>query len=94
MRKVFLALFLLFVGLSLVSQSVEIRRTTTPVVIDGVIESTWAMADSAYNFQQFFPFDSSLAVAQSVARLLYDDEFIYVSGVMKNPAGARKYITP
>uniref|UniRef100_UPI0040475DFC DUF5916 domain-containing protein n=1 Tax=Roseivirga sp. TaxID=1964215 RepID=UPI0040475DFC len=94
MRKVFLALFLLFVGLSLISQSIEIRRTTTPIVIDGVIEPTWAMADSAYNFQQFFPFDSSLAVAQSVARLLYDDEFIYVSGVMKNPAGARKYITP
>ncbi|MFT7382335.1 MAG: hypothetical protein ACI9Z3_002229, partial [Roseivirga sp.] len=90
-----LAVSLLFVGLSLFSQSIEIRRTTTPIIIDGVLDdAAWALADSAYNWQQFFPFDSSLAVAQSVARILYDDEFIYVSGVMKNPLGDRDYITP
>jgi hypothetical protein len=95
MRKLLLAFSLLFVGLSLFSQSIEIRRTSTPIVIDGVLDdAAWAFADSAYNWQQFFPFDSSLAVAQSVARILYDDEFIYVSGVMKNPRGARNYITP
>ncbi|MFT6828851.1 MAG: hypothetical protein ACJAZV_002144 [Roseivirga sp.] len=95
MRKLLLAFSLLFVGLSLFSQSIEIRRTTTPIIIDGVLDdAAWALADSAYNWQQFFPFDSSLAVAQSVARILYDDEFIYVSGVMKNPLGDRDYITP
>jgi hypothetical protein len=95
MRKLLLAFSLLFVGLSLFSQSIEIRRTTIPIVIDGVLDdAAWALADSAYNWQQFFPFDSSLAVAQSVARILYDDEFIYVSGVMKNPLGDRDYITP
>ena len=95
MRKIFLAGLLLTLGLSLFSQSIEIRRTTTPIVIDGVLnDAAWAFADSAFNFQQFFPFDTSLAVAQSVARILYDDQFIYISGIMKNPNGPREYITP
>jgi hypothetical protein len=95
MRKTILALFILFLGLSLFSQGIAIRRISTPIVIDGVLDdAAWAFADSAFNFKQYFPFDTSLAVAQSVARILYDDEYIYVSGVMSNPKGAREYITP
>ena len=95
MLKAFLTLTLFFVGITLFAQDIEIRRTTAPIVIDGILdEPAWALADSAYNFKQYFPYDTSLAVAQSVARILYDDEFIYVSGIMKNPEGSRDYITP
>ena len=95
MLKTYLTLFLLLLGLSSFGQEIEIRRTTASIVIDGVLdEPAWLLADSAYNFKQYFPYDTSLAVAQSIARILYDDEFIYVSGIMKNPNGAREYITP
>lgn len=57
-------------------------------------EEAWAGADSAYNFMQYFPYDSSLAVSQTVARILYDDQFIYVLGVMQNQADDREYVTP
>tara|TARA_R110000796_G_scaffold252627_1_gene388987 strand:+ start:72456 stop:74669 length:2214 start_codon:yes stop_codon:yes gene_type:complete len=95
MLKISFALFLLFMGLSSFSQEIEIRRATSSIVIDGVLDdAAWAFVDSAYDFKQYFPYDTSLAVAQTTARIMYDDEFIYVSGVMKNPRGARDYITP
>ena len=58
------------------------------------MEDVWFSADSAYDFHQYFPFDSSLAEAQTVARLLYDENFIYVLGIMKNKPGERSYVTP
>ena len=88
-------LLLTTVTAGLFGQEIEIKRTTGPIKIDGVMdEAAWFDADSAYNFQQYFPYDTSLAVAQSVARILYDDQFIYVSGIMFNPDGDRGYITP
>ena len=76
------------------SQSIEARYTNTPIRIDGVMDDVWFTADSAYDFHQYFPFDSSLAEAQTVARILYDDNFIYVLGIMKNKPGERSYVTP
>ncbi len=75
------------------SQSIEIRATEVPITIDGVIDERWNLADSAYDFKQYFPFDSSLAEAQTVAKILYDDEFIYLLGVMQNRSKDRSYIT-
>ena len=76
------------------AQNIEIKRVNQPIVIDGKIDDVWSTADSAYNFQQFFPMDTSLAYAQSMAKVLYDDQFIYVIGIMQNPDGDRGYITP
>ena len=75
-------------------QSLQAKYTETPIKIDGVMEDVWFSADSAYDFHQYFPFDSSLAEAQTVARLLYDENFIYVLGIMKNKPGERSYVTP
>jgi len=92
-----LLLFCLFIGCMQagLSQEVEIRRATGPIKIDGVAdEAAWNKSDSAFNFQQYFPYDSSLAVSQTVARILYDDQFIYVLGIMQNREDDREYVTP
>ena len=47
-------------------------------------EPAWLEADSAVDFRQYFPFDTSMAVSPTVARILYDDQFIYVLGIMQN----------
>ncbi len=96
MRKLCATIFLaLGLGVNLLNaQGIEIKRTDTPIVIDGAIDEQWSLADSAYNFMQYFPMDTSLARSQTVAKVLYDDQFIYVLGVMKNLSPERNYITP
>ena len=92
-----LLLFCLFLGCLRVSfaQEIEIKRATGPINIDGVAdEAAWLAADSAIDFQQYFPFDSSLAVSQTKAKILYDDQFIYVLGIMQNREPDREYVTP
>jgi len=90
----FLVLLILSTNI-LLAQDINIIRTNSKPKIDGVIEKEiWNLADSAYDFMQYFPFDTSLAEAQTVAKVLYDDEFIYVLGVMYNLPGERKYVTP
>jgi len=94
MRKRLFGALIFLVGAFSYGQDIEIKRTNERIVIDGQIDDVWSYADSAYDFQQFFPMDTSLAYAQSVAKVLYDDQFIYVLGVMYNPEGDRGYITP
>ncbi len=95
-HKLILAFFFcLLVGIVTHAQSITIRETEETILIDGnPDDAAWLAADSAYSFMQQFPSDTSLAGAQTVARLLYDDEFIYVMGIMSNKPGTRKYVTP
>lgn len=89
------SLFFSCVGVQTLAQSIEIRRTTGAIKIDGVPEeSAWFAADSAYNFTQNFPTDSLPAQAQTTVKILYDDENIYVFGKMYNLPEPRNYITP
>ena len=76
------------------AQSINIHRTTEQVKVDGEIDEIWNEADSAYDFMQYFPFDTSLAMVQTVAKVLYDDDNIYVLGIMKNLKEERSYVTP
>lgn len=94
MRKRLFGALIFLVGAFSYGQDIEIKRINEKIVIDGQIDEIWSYADSAYDFQQFFPMDTSLAYAQSVAKVLYDDQFIYVLGIMYNPEGERGYITP
>ena len=97
MKKTYsLVTFFLLVWMSLQGQSIEIRRATSPVYVDGVLnEAAWQFADSAVNFMQYFPSDSSLAHAQTKVLILYDDDFIYVAGIMSNLSPTRTtYVTP
>ncbi|WP_026953244.1 carbohydrate binding family 9 domain-containing protein [Algoriphagus mannitolivorans] len=93
-RKIlFILSFNLFFG-SLSAQEIQFKRVNSPIEIDGVIEDAWAMADSAYDWMQYFPFDSSLAVNQSVAKVLFDDKNIYILGVMYSDKKEKDYVTP
>lgn len=94
MRNSALFIFFSLILFQAYSQDIEIRRTSTPIQIDGMIDDVWSTADSAYNFMQFFPMDTSLANSATVAKVLYDDQFIYVLGVMQNLSDDRIYITP
>ncbi len=89
-----LALSLLFFALGTKAQDITIKRTNTPIVIDGDIDEIWNTADSAYNFMQFFPMDTSLAESSTVAKILYDDQNIYVLGIMQNLNPDRNYFVP
>lgn len=91
------ALFLL--GLALcttvaTAQDIVFKKIDTPILIDGEIDDIWAEADSAFDWMQYFPYDSSLAVNQSVAKVLYDDKNVYVLGIMSNATEDREYVTP
>ncbi len=73
----------------------KIKRTTEKIKLDGILdELSWIASDSAYDFYQNFPSDTSLAIAQTTVYILYDDENIYVSAKMYRPPTANKYITP
>lgn len=74
--------------------NITIRKATGSIVLDGDLsDAGWLNTDVATNFQQFFPYDTSLANAQTEVRIAYDDQFIYVGAKMFN-LGPRKYVTP
>ncbi len=78
----------------LCQSSITIKRSTGPIVLDGQLDdASWLTAEVASQFRQFFPYDSSIANAQTEIRLTYDDQFIYVGAKMYN-LGPRKYVTP
>lgn len=88
--------FLVCISLRLSSfgQNVQIKRIDVPITIDGVMdEAVWAEMDVADRFNQYFPYDSSEAVAQTEVRMAYDDDNLYVIAVMHN-LGPRKYVVP
>ena len=93
-NRLLIFLALVPVVISVYSQSIQIKKIEQSIEIDGQIDPIWYTADSAFDFHQYFPFDTSLAAAQTVARILYDDEYIYVLGVMSNLSSDRSYVTP
>jgi hypothetical protein len=76
--------------------SITIRKSTAPIVLDGILDDAdWQTTEVASKFRQYFPYDSSLANAQTEIRLTYDEQFIYVGAKMYNRgSGPRKYVTP
>jgi hypothetical protein len=94
MRHFFILIILSLFPFSIQAQSIQGKFTDLPINIDGVLDEAWSLADSAYNFKQHFPFDSSIAEVPTVAKILYDNNYIYVLGVMKNKTESTKYVTP
>ncbi len=95
MFRILFALSIFLISFSAVAQDLRFKRINSTITIDGILdESAWQEADSTDSWKQIFPFDTSYAENQSVARVLYDDKFIYVSGIMYNSTRDRKYITP
>lgn len=67
---------------------IGIKRTSENIKLDGVLdEAVWQSAEVATDFYLSFPFDSSYAKPQyqTAVRMLFDDQFIYVSAVCMQP---------
>lgn len=94
MKRLFSILLTSSLSLMALAQSITIKKIETPIVLDGVIDEIWSEADSAYGFTQNFPTDSLPASVPSVAKVLYDEENIYVLGVMHNKPNRSGYVTP
>lgn len=63
-----------------------IKKAKGKIVIDGKLdEQDWQIAEPTTPFHQNFPFDTSLAQMQTVARVTFDDNFLYISGVCYQP---------
>ncbi len=61
------------------------QKTTEPIKIDGVPdEKAWENAEIAKDFFQNVPFDTAFANAKTEVKMLFDDNFVYVSAVCKN----------
>jgi hypothetical protein len=94
-----LSLFLLAaivtsISMELKGQDLFIKRASSPITIDGVMdEDAWKDAQVADKFNQYFPYDSSEAIAPTEVRMTYDDDFIYCIAIMHN-LGSREYVVP
>ena len=94
MRPLLLFFFLLL-RVSLLSQNefsndgnfiFHIKKAKGKIILDGKIdEPDWQTAATAENFKQNYPFDSSQANMQTIARATFDDQFLYVSGICHQP---------
>ena len=90
----FLVAFPLGLSSYLQAQDLTIKRASSEIILDGIMnEEAWKQADVADRFNQYFPYDTSLANAQTEVRMTYDDDYVYVIAVMHN-LGPREYITP
>jgi hypothetical protein len=62
--------------------ALHIQKIAEPIQLDGVLsEPAWAKADVANQFFMNFPYDTALAPYQTEARLLFDENNLYVSFV-------------
>ena len=64
--------------------TLEARRTTTPIVLDGSLdEAAWTLADSTRGpFYQSIPDQGMPSAERTVVRVLYDHERLYLGAVM------------
>ncbi len=63
-------------------KSICIYKAIDKILIDGVLdEKSWDTAQTAGNFQQMFPFDTSKAKTQTIVRVTFDDNNLYISAV-------------
>ena len=62
--------------------SMQAVRITDEIVIDGFIdEPAWMLADSVSDFYQNKPIPGAPVSERTVARLIYDDKYLYISAV-------------
>jgi hypothetical protein len=68
----------------------HIKKAVGKIILDGKLdEEDWKNAEVATNFRQSLPYDTSLAINQTEARMTFDDNYLYVSGVCKQ---SRNYV--
>ena len=95
--------FLLFSVMLLVSQvcaqkkneafRLNIRKTTTPVIIDGIADDeAWKNTDVAKDFFMVLPMDEGKANELSEIRMTYDDKNIYLVATFYHSTKAEYYV--
>ncbi|HNS71880.1 MAG TPA: DUF5916 domain-containing protein [bacterium] len=58
-------------------KSLALRRSSHPIIIDGIIDPAWSSADSAHSFFQMQPYFARPPLHRTVARLLTDEKNLY-----------------
>jgi hypothetical protein len=61
---------------------VQMVRTDTPPVIDGLMDDVWSTAAVIDDLHQVNPIEYSVPSEKTVVRVLYDEDFLYVSAMM------------
>jgi len=80
--SVFLFLFSPFFLCGQDVRMMRIKKATCEITLDGKLDETdWKTADVAKDFQQTFPYDSSLAETFTEVMMTYDDRNLYVGAV-------------
>ncbi len=75
------------------SKSFTVKYTTDKIQLDGILdEQIWSIAESAGEFQQYFPSDKVPAQYQTDIRMLTDDATLYVGMKVYTPGS--DYIIP
>ena len=84
MKRLTVFLFLIF-PFFLSAQDVRmmrIQKAQGKITLDGKLnEADWQAADVASDFQQTFPYDTSLAATKTEVRLTYDEKNLYVAAI-------------
>ena len=57
-------------------------KTTTPPIIDGVMDEVWNDAVLVEDLHQLEPIEYAVPSEKTVIKVLYDEDFLYVSGMM------------
>ena len=74
-------------------KSFTVKFTNEPILVDGILDETvWKTAESANNFQQYFPSDSTLAAQQTDIKMLYNATTLFI-GIKLNTEGDN-YVIP
>ena len=69
-----------------VNHKIHIKKINRPIKIDGILdEAEWLKADATTPFNQQFPYDTSLAIMQTQAKIMFDDTYLYYSFVSYQP---------
>jgi hypothetical protein len=67
----------------------HIRKTTEPVIIDGVMNDVaWQQAETAGNFFMVTPMDTSRAFVNTEVKMAYDKENLYIIAICHLPVKA------
>ena len=63
----------------------EIRRTDTPPTIDGKIDdAVWQDAMVVQDFHQIMPHYREAPTEETLVRVLYDDDYLYISADLRD----------
>jgi hypothetical protein len=75
-------------------KSYRISKSNTALRIDGSLnDEGWKLAEIGSDFKQTFPFDSSNSVSETLFKLCYDANFLYVAVICHNRDSSHSYVS-